>query len=397
MKILIAAVSQSAHLSGITRHAANMARCLLTRTDVSDVYMVVGSWQETSIRAAVNDVDPRLHIHQVSLTNSLAGRILWYWNDLPALAAELGADIVHLACPVPVKRSVPERPMVVTLHDLYPFDIPANFGAPLKVLFNQMVLQQCLRAVDAIACVSESTAFRLGSYTPKRVQERAVTVYNCVEPGPSMAAKGPLPDGDAGPFLLCVAQHRRNKNVVFAMRVFQQLILQGVIGPTAQMVVVGIEGPETPLIHRFIRESGLSSRIVLLRGISDAELQWCYGHCQLLLAPSIVEGFGLPIVEAMLHGCRVVCSDIPAFREVGGTYCHYASLEGSQAEEAFVDATRRALESAPQPDTGTERFSGPRVGEAYLQLYTRLRNGRSNLANQRLGEASATTVERVRS
>jgi glycosyltransferase involved in cell wall biosynthesis len=390
MKVLVAAVFQSSHLSGVARHGANVARCLLTQEGISDVYLVVAPWQYESMKSATRDLDPRLHIHSATLNNTLAGRTLWYWSGLPALAAELGVDIVHIACPAMVRSSGWPCPTVVTLHDLYQFDIPENFGGPLKLLFNRFVLRQSLGAVDSIACVSESTARRLGPCISTGVQKKAVTIYNSVDPGPPMALDGPLPDWDSSPFLLCVAQHRRNKNVLFAMRVFQRLLVQAVVDPRTKLVVVGIEGPETPLIHEFIREAGLSNQIVLLRGISDAQLQWCYGNCQLLLAPSIVEGFGLPIVEAMLHGCRVVCSDIPVFREVGEDYCHYASLEPS-GEEAFVRATRDALQAPPARATGLERFSGRRIGEEYLQLYNRLRQGPPFLAAGR-SEKSAATI-----
>ena len=375
MRIVIAAVTAPAHLSGVSRHAANMARCLLGRAEVTSVHLVVAKWQYDSTVDAVPLTDPRLHIHQVSIGKSQVSRNLWYYTSLPVLAAQLEADIVHLACPVPIKRGAFPCPTVVTLHDLYPYDIPANFGFP-KVLFNRMVLQQCLRAVDAIACVSESTSLRLGIYSSQLVDEKAVTIYNCVETSCRMAAKGPLPEWDGDPFLLCVAQHRRNKNVVLAMQVFEHLLRASDIRPTARLVVIGIEGPETARIRRFIRNTGLARQIVLLHGVSDAELRWCYGHCELLLAPSIVEGFGLPVVEAMLNHCRVVCSDIPAFREVGGSYCHYSAL----TREAFVEATRQALKSVKLRTAAIERFSDARIAEAYLQLYTRLHDTPSMIA-----------------
>jgi len=375
MRIVIAAVASSAHLSGVSRHAASMARCLLGRAEVSAIHLVVAEWQYDSMFGALPNADPRLHIHKVEISKTVASRNLWYYIHLPDLAAQLEADIVHLAYPVPVKHDGFECPTVVTLHDLYPYDIPANFGFP-KVLFNRMALHQCLRAVDAIACVSESTALRLEVYSSRLVAEKSVTIYNCVESRCRMTETGPLPGWSGEPFLLCVAQHRRNKNVVFAMQVFDRLLRSGEITPTARLVIVGIEGPETARIHRFIRDAGLARQIVLLHGIDDAELHWCYGHCELLLAPSIVEGFGLPIVEAMLHRCRVVCSDIPAFREIGCSSCHYSAL----TEEAFVDATRKALKSVKSRVAEVDRFSDARVAKAYLQLYTRLRNSRPVIA-----------------
>ncbi len=81
---------------------------------------------------------------------------------------------------------------------------------------------------------------------------------------------------------------------------------------------------------------GLTNRIHFLEGISDEQLQWFYAHCGALVAPSSTEGFGLPIAEALLAGCRVVCSDIPAFREVGGEHCRFVSLRGN-AEESLAD------------------------------------------------------------
>ena len=381
MKIVIAGVTSSGHLSGISRHAANLARCLLTRAGVTAVELIVAEWQYESLNAVIANTDARLRLHCVSVPSGAIGRNLWYYSQLPALAERFKADIVHLAYPVPVNRSAIHCPVVVTLHDLYPYDIPANFGFA-KVLFNRVILQQCLRAVDTIACVSETTFRRLAVHAPRLAGSKAVTIYNCVDPRPQVAAVSPLPGSKQQPFILCVAQHRRNKNIVLALKIFRRLLFENEISAAALLVIIGIEGPETARIRRAISEFGLERQVVFLEGIDDAQLEWCYRHCELLLAPSVVEGFGLPVVEAMFHHCRVVCSDIPAFREVGGSYCHYVPLAPSP-EEAFVHAARLALTSLRFRTPTTDRYSSAVIAQAYFQLYTDLRRASAAIGHRK--------------
>jgi glycosyltransferase involved in cell wall biosynthesis len=176
------------------------------------------------------------------------------------------------------------------------------------------------------------------------------------------------------PFLLCVAQHRRNKNILLALRVFHRLLhshgLTSQVVPS-QMLIVGIPGPETQAIERFIASTGLTDRVTLVNGISDEQLQWCYRNCSVLLAPSRIEGFGLPVAEALLAGCSVVCSDIPAFRELGGDHCRYIQL-GPQAEEVFADAVAAMPDSKYPVPVSMPQLSASVIADQYLWLYRSL-------------------------
>jgi glycosyltransferase involved in cell wall biosynthesis len=378
MKVLIALASSSGQLSGVQRHAINLARCLLTRPEITAVHLVAAPWQQGFVQDSVPNDDERLHLHTAPIGNNALSRNLWFYAQLPRLSIQLDVDVVHLAYPVPVQPGAFHCPVVVTLHDLYPYDIPENFGFP-KVLFNRAVLRRCLRRVDAIACVSQTTLSRLKSVDSRLAQKATVVIYNSVESKirpeielqASATAEIAPPEWGSPPFLLCVAQHRRNKNILLALRVFNLLLRSQRLAPGTRLLIVGIPGPETSAIQKYIAASALTQSVVLLNGIPEAQLQWYYRNCSLLLAPSILEGFGLPVAEALLAGCRIVCSDIPAFRELGGNHCHYVPLS-PRAVAAFAEAVSATLhEPVPEP-IALPQLSAPVIAEQYLQLYRSL-------------------------
>jgi glycosyltransferase involved in cell wall biosynthesis len=339
------------------------------RSEVSALHVLVAPWEERYISEAISRNDRRLCIHPVPLQPGTLHRNVWYYRNLPAIATQLRADLVHLAYPSLIGRKAFHCPTVVTLHDLYPYDIPSNFGFP-KVFFNRMILRQCLRNASAIACVSNSTKLRLGLRMPQMLP-KAVTISNCVESGPTPRKPSFVATWMDHPFLLCVAQHRRNKNVLFALRVFKRILASGQVTRNTRLVVVGLPGPESSRIQRFVRAAHLAESVMFVDGISDSELNWCYRNCEVLLAPSRIEGFGLPVVEAQFAGCRVVCSDIPAFREAGSVGCRFVPLT-ADAEAVFAEEVVASMRLRRPSPACLPHLSPTVIAEQYLRLYRQM-------------------------
>ena len=370
MKILVGAASFAANISGIQRHACNVVRCLLQQPEVSAVHLVIAPWQQKLVQAAGIEPDARLSTHIAEMEPSSLSRNLWHYWNLPELAARLEVDLVHLTYPVPVNAAAFNCPTVVTLHDMYPYEIPKNFGFP-KFIFNRLVLKQCLRNVDVIACVSDATRNRLEQYSSAPVWRKAVRIYNCVEAQPHCATQSPLPNWQGEPFLLCVAQHRHNKNLSLLIRTFDRLLRSGHVSPEMKLIILGITAPDTSNIHRLVSTLNLGGSISFLEGLSEPELQWCYTQCEALVAPSLTEGFGLPVAEGLLAGCRIVCSDIPAHREVGDERCRFVAL-GQDAEKAFAEAIVEVLKEPKSPPSALPQFSAPVLAKQYISLYRKL-------------------------
>jgi glycosyltransferase involved in cell wall biosynthesis len=370
MHILIAALSAARGPSGICRHAYNLVRCASRHPKITRVYLLIGKWQENYFRSSFAFDDPKVTIISVDISNFAIARNVWYLRSLPGIAGKLQVDIVHLSFPVPILRRLFDCAVIVSLHDFYPYDEPRNFGFP-KVIFNRLFLRKCLKETDAVACVSEATMSRLKIWAPRVAHRKGVVVHNCVDIR-SIDSTPMSSSGRKAQFFLMVAQHRANKNIVLALRVFSELIKKSEVSRKTFLLVVGNEGPETAKIKRFIKRGRLQDDVRLIDGMSDRSLTDCYVMCELLIAPSRIEGFGLPVGEALACGSRVVCSDIPAFREIGGETCHYFDLNAASPELAMTVAIHKAL-TGPKPKAGDFRqMAIKNVSDSYVVLYERI-------------------------
>ena len=113
-------------------------------------------------------------------------------------------------------------------------------------------MRQCLMKIDAIACVSAYTQSRLAQWFPPEVSRKAVTIPNAVEPLSGDADARELPE-EGKPFVLCIAQHRQNKNVPLALRIFAAAVRARILPMDTRFLILGIDGPETRKIKKAIR------------------------------------------------------------------------------------------------------------------------------------------------
>jgi glycosyltransferase involved in cell wall biosynthesis len=371
MNLLITAISAATGPSGICRHAYNLVRCAASRKEIVQITLAVGKWQERYFRSSFDLEDAKLTIVSVDISNDAFARNRWYLKRLPILADDVVADVVHLSFPVPIRRSMVRCPVVVSLHDLYPYDEPDNFGFP-RVFFNRVFLQKCLKEVDCVACVSESTFLGLKARFPRCARRKAVVIYNCLTIGLHELI---LPEVEQCHFVLLVAQHRANKNILLALEAFEELLQKGKMDRQTSLFLVGNRGPETAAIKLAIEQRLLGNNVKLIDSVRDGELRWLYTNCELLIAPSSIEGFGFPVAEALACGSRVVCTDIPVFREIGGEACHYFDLHAEPGSSAMVAAICDALVAPAKVAERLGRFSLENVAKEYATLYAQLNEG----------------------
>ncbi|WP_017297385.1 glycosyltransferase family 4 protein [Nodosilinea nodulosa] len=370
MHILIPILHRPEKPTGVCRHGANLAQCLAERDEVSRVTVLIGSWQVDYFANSFDLDSPKIKLIDIDIKNSSVSRNVWFLNELPRLANRLQPDVVHLSFPFPIVRRWFKAPLVATIHDLYPYECPQNFGYP-QVWFNQWFLRQCVGQCQGLSCVSQVTLDALKAYFPTLQRRKPLRViYNSVEFGAGEAAVPAQLAQDLGkPFLLGVAQHRKNKNLDLLIRAYAQLSQAQRLTPGAQLCLVGSSGPETEALHQLVQALGVQGQVRFLSGLSDGELRWLYEHAEVFVMPSSTEGFCLPLVEAQTLGCPIVCSDIAIFHEIASPHCRYFSLTEAPLSN-LVQAMENALtQPAPRDSYINPAFLKKTVAQQYLNLY----------------------------
>ncbi|MBF0677165.1 glycosyltransferase family 1 protein [Pseudomonas sp.] len=129
---------------------------------------------------------------------------------------------------------------------------------------------------------------------------------------------------DPAPVYLMVSTIEPRKNHAYLLDAFDLLWANG---SEARLCIIGKVGWKCEaLIARIKQHPLLNTQLFMFNQINDKGLEYAYAHARALVFPSHVEGFGLPLVEAMQRGLPVMASDIPVFREVGGDFMAYFDL-----------------------------------------------------------------------
>src|SRR5260370_8222579 len=115
MNLLITASSSATGPSGICRHAYNLARCAASHGEALQITLALGKWQEFYFRDSFDLKAIRVNVVSVDISNDAFTRNIWYFLDLPKLADQVSAYIVHLSFPSPIRRSSMRCPVVVSL------------------------------------------------------------------------------------------------------------------------------------------------------------------------------------------------------------------------------------------------------------------------------------------
>ncbi|HHQ47588.1 MAG TPA: glycosyltransferase family 1 protein [Acidobacteria bacterium] len=259
------------------------------------------------------------------------------------------------------------RALVATVHDLAFAALPDTV-APVTLADLRRHIPAARYHTDRFIVVSDATRAELLEYFP--VSPRRIhTIHEGVDPTFAEGAGDGLPEEVETPYLLFLSTLEPRKNVLGVLRAFELLHRWGYPG---RLVLAGRWGWHTEALQEALERSPARDRIVHLDYVPREGLPALYRHADALLFPSWLEGFGLPIVEAMACGTPVITSGRSAMPEVAGpaaVYVDPASAHGiaSAVSSLLADHNHRD-HLAEQGRRRAAAFSWERAAGATAQV-----------------------------
>ena len=238
-------------------------------------------------------------------------------------------------------------PQVVSVLDMQYCEFPDDFSLLARWALRIIVPRAARRsrAVLTLSAFSRDQIVRYARVPPERIRVVHLGV-DAVFATPMPAAEREARVGrhvPAGPYVLCVANTHPHKNVAALVRAFGRLPA----APGVRLVLVGVEGRGEADVRAAIRVSGRADRIVRLAGLSRIDLVALYQGARCFAFPSLYEGFGLPVLEAMAAGVPTIAVRCGPLVEIGGAAVRYTDGSPGELAAALVeilampDAVRR--------------------------------------------------------
>jgi glycosyltransferase involved in cell wall biosynthesis len=319
MKVLLPTFGSDGGKSGIGQYLVNLLRAL--PAVAPDLEIDVLSFKEEEHLYVSDSSSVRVIVLGTDLRNPIRN-LTWMQYALPRLCIRGEYDLVFFPA---ANRRLAFRlpcPSVGTFHDLAIRHLRGKYDW-IHGLYSLRVLPIMVRRLSAIITDSECSKCDLVEYVG--VPENRVSViplgvdtkrfephdkYECTK-------RARLRYGVNGPYLLYISRiEHPGKNHVRLIRAFEQVKREHQF--PHQLVLAGSDWSGADAVHRAANESAYAADIVFTGFVPDEHIADLYGGADAFVFPSLFEGFGMPVLEAMACGIPVVCSNSSSLPEVAG-------------------------------------------------------------------------------
>jgi glycosyltransferase involved in cell wall biosynthesis len=293
-----------------------------------------------------------------------------FWHLRAARAAQRECD-VFLSCNSYLTPLFMSKPTVPIVYDLIAFD-PAMRPNRRSAIVEHLTLGPCVRRAAAVIAISQATADALAARFPAVAARTTVALLGTSSELDEPPPEAPLPEPG---FVLAVGTLEPRKNLPRLVAAYRELDTATQL--RHPLVVVGALGWETGETLDALHSLG--ERAILLGHVSNAALAELYRRCAVFCSPSLGEGFGLPVLEAMAAGAAVLTAANSSLPEVGGDAVEYADARDVASIAAglrrLLDSPALRSELGARARERAKEFSWERFAERTLSVLEQAARG----------------------
>jgi glycosyltransferase involved in cell wall biosynthesis/GT2 family glycosyltransferase len=329
--------------TGLSRYSYELIRRILTKWEGNSVAYSASPDLNREFPNSTSTSVPRFNYPANFRSNSV--RLSWEQLGLRYSCFIDKLDLLY--SPIAEGILFPRIPQIITVHDLLPFHYPSLL--PRWVPYYEYFLPAVIKGSTAVVCVSEFTRLEVLERYPSIPEEKLKVIHGGVDLDRfHPCSPGVIKDRyEINDYLLCVGEVRPYKNIE---NVFRAL---GLWSDGPQLAISGsILGNHKAKLEKLASSLNIENRVTWLGYVPDDLLPNLYSEATAFIFPSLYEGFGLPLVEAMACGCPTISSNRASLPEIGGKSAHFFDpMEISDMAEAI----KKVCEDSEYRKTLTQR------------------------------------------
>ena len=313
--------------TGLSRYSYELIRRIMTQWKGDTVAYSTSPDLIKEFPESTTSSVPPFHYPANFRSNSV--RLSWEQLGLRYACFKDKLDLLY--SPIAEGILFPQLPQIITVHDLLPFHYPSLL--PRWVPYYEYFLPAVIKGSDAVVCISEFTRQEVLERYPRVPEEKLKVIHGGVD----LERFRPCSPGvikehyDLNDYLLCVGEIRPYKNMENVFRALE-------LWPDGPRLAISGKflGDQKDRLESLAHSLKIENRIVWLGYVPDDLLPNLYSEATAFIFPSLYEGFGLPLVEAMACGCPTLCSNMASLPEIGGKAAHFFDpLEISDMAESI--------------------------------------------------------------
>jgi len=294
-------------------------------------------------------------------------------TKLPFILKKYQLDLMHF---VHFNKPILYRASnVITIHDLTLTHFKGEKSNPIKQFFYKLIIGSAIKSSDSIIAISEFTKQEiLKNYSVS--EEKISVIYEGFHPQfRKIGNKSLIKETISGynitkPYIIYIGQQRPHKNLVRLVNAFSQVRQKGL---DYQLVLVGKKNPKYEQLNLEIKKQKLTQDVIFTGFAEDKELPKLINGARLLVMPSLMEGFGLPVLEGLACDVPVAASRISSLPEVGGQAVNYFDPYDSKdmAKIIYNTLTDKNLRTKLLDKSANQlkKFSWSNMADQVKQLY----------------------------